>query len=272
MLQRRGRAPGERGRIDLHLHLPLHAGLRTRHRIVRRRRRPRGREHGRDLLRERVDRQDRDVRRRLRGSRTGERVQRLEENVGRRHEHDARDAERDRLRALARDERNGVARLCLQRRGELLVEDDLAGLQRAAQEPERVEVLEVIQRHGEDRPVSGRDRAGGRDVRHARERCRCDRGGLEHIGLLRDSRCGTLRGGVRAHRRLPVDRDAAHRAAGHRLKRVPDEEDHRAEQRDRGREREDTDEGAAGRAHKADERQTGERDHSSAGLSTIRPS
>ena len=80
--------------------------------------------------------------------------------VGRGDERDPADAE---PHAAARRGRgvsvDRVARLHLQRRRELLVEDDLARLQRAAQEAERLDVREVAGRHGQDRAGAGADRA-----------------------------------------------------------------------------------------------------------------
>ena len=46
---------------------------------------------------------------------------------------------------------------------------------------------------------------------------------------------------LRRDRPLPVERDGACRARGHRAQRVADEQDHRAQQADRGREHEDAD-------------------------------
>ncbi len=209
----------------------------------------------------------------LRGRRSRERVQRLEEDVGRTDDGDARHAERDRLRAPRADERDGVARFGLQRRGELLVEHDLTLSQRPAQVAERREMAEVVPaRHGEDRAVAGADRARGGDVRHPGERRGCDGSRTEDVLLVRNTGGRARRGGIRADRRLPVDRHAANGAAGHRLQRMPDEEQHRAEQRDGGGEREHAQNGAAGRAQQTDEREPRERDHASTGLSTICPS
>ena len=71
-------------------------------------------------------REDRDVRGRLRGRRAEQRVERLEEHVGRRDERDPAHAEPHRRARRVAASAHRVARLRLERRRELLVEDDLA--------------------------------------------------------------------------------------------------------------------------------------------------
>jgi len=81
---------------------------------------------------------------------TMQRVERLEQDVGRGHERDPADAEPPRRHAFACEQRNRVARLDLQSRGELLVERDRAWSERPPQEAERPHVREVGRRDGED--------------------------------------------------------------------------------------------------------------------------
>ena len=90
------------------------------------RRRDRG-QFARDGARERGQRHDRGVGRRLRGRRAEQRVERLEDDVGRGDQPDAGDAEGQRPGAGPRSHRDGVADPRLQRGGELLVEHDRPG-------------------------------------------------------------------------------------------------------------------------------------------------
>src|SRR5436853_2592279 len=97
-----GRAAGERVRVDLDLDLPLRAGERARNRrCARCRSADRGKQR-RDTMLEGVEREDGDVRGRLGRSRAGERVQRLEEDVGSGDDGNAGDGKTKWLRALSR--------------------------------------------------------------------------------------------------------------------------------------------------------------------------
>ena len=95
--------------------------------------------------------------RRLGGRRAEQRVERLEEHVGRGDERDAADAEALRPAPRPRRQRDRVAELRLQRRGELLVEHDLARPQRAAQEAEGLRCVRGSRagRRGSSRRRSG---------------------------------------------------------------------------------------------------------------------
>ena len=66
----------------------------------------------------------------------------------------------------------------------------------------------------------------------AGERRRRRRRRLGHPWLARDSARDGGGGATAGHWALPVERDAAHRASGHRPERVADEEHHRPEQPD----------------------------------------
>jgi hypothetical protein len=145
------------------------------------------RQCGSHLACERVEREDRNVRRRLSGRRAYQRIQGLEENVPRRHESDAGDFETHRLHAPPRRQEDRVADLRLERRRQLLVEDDAALLEPAVQKPDCVESSGVVRRDGENRARPGTDGAdAGRHVLDARERRRRDRLSGENAGLPRD--------------------------------------------------------------------------------------
>ena len=171
-LERSRRASAERMRIDLGLHLPLDARLRSGDRRGARVDRCDGTQRRCNVMRERRQRQNRDVRGRLCGSGADEWVERLEEDVRRRDDRDAADAERARFRSRSRLQDDLVAGLHAQRRRQLLVEDDLPRLQRPAQEPEGLDVVQIAGRHGEDRAGAGGNRPGGSAMLRACERCR----------------------------------------------------------------------------------------------------
>ena len=267
----RGASSQRRG-IDLRLDLPLDA----RHGAGeggRGRGRERGRAQGRgDRARERREGQDRDVGGRLGRRGADERVQGLEEDVGRGDERDAAHAEPVGASSGAGSHENGVAGLHLERRCELLVEHDLAGAEPAAEEPEGVDVAEVAWRHREDRSRSGADRADRRPVLGAGER----RGGrgrrLEHARLVRHGGSDAERGAVRRHRPLPVHGHAPGGAARHRPQRVPDEEQHGAEQRDGSRQCERAHRRPPGRPQESRHRERRENGHAATSAATTRPS
>src|SRR5262249_61643778 len=109
-----------------------------------------GRQLRREPALEGPKRHDRNVCRRLRWSGTEQRIERLEEDVGGGHKRDPAYPVGLLGGAGPRSQLHDVARLDLQSRGELLVEDDPAWLQAPAQEPERVQPIEVVRRPGKD--------------------------------------------------------------------------------------------------------------------------
>jgi hypothetical protein len=135
-----------------------------------------------------------------------------------------------------------------------------------------VEVREIAGRHGEDRACARADRSGRRDVLDAGEGRRRDGRRGEHARLATHSGGDPLCGGVGADGPLPVDRNALHRALRHRPERVADEEQHRGEQRDGQRKRDEPSGGASRRADEADDGEPGESRHALRCSRTIRPS
>ena len=124
-----------------------------------------------------------------------------------------------------------------------------------------MDVREVAGRHGEDRAGAGADRPRHRRVLDAGEGRGGDRRRRKHAGLARDAARDRARRRVRADRPLPVERHAADGARGHRPERVTDEEEHRGEQRDRGRERHEPRGGTTGGTHEPDDCELCERAH-----------
>src|SRR5439155_11721850 len=100
------------------------------------------------------------------------------------HDRDTTQPETLRLRSLAGSDRHCVADVSLERRGELLVEDDLVGLQGAVQQTERLDVTQVVAWHGEDRAGPGLDPPDRSLVLSGREGSGRGRRGLEDAGLL----------------------------------------------------------------------------------------
>ena len=216
LLQGVCRAAVERSCAELDLYLPLGPGLRAGNRRGARRLADGG-QRRRDFCRQGRERQDRDVGRRLCRRRAEQGIERLEQLVGSGDEGDAADAKVQRRRPAARRQRDGVSGLHLQRRGELLVEDDLARLERAAQEAEGADSGEVVGRYSQDRARSGVDRARSRGaVFDSRERRGRGRGRLGDPRLSRDLLRDGLRGAAALHRALPVQRHAPGSACGHR--------------------------------------------------------
>ena len=143
-------------------------------------------------------------------------------------------------------EANGLPDPCLERRGHLLVEHDLAGPQGTLKHPERPDVREVVRRHRENRAAArpGRARRAGRGAARPAARSRWPTPAQFPAGGRRRRRPAAP--GRQDRRPLPVERDAANRACRHRLQRVADEQQHRSEQRGRGAEDDDPDEGRPG--------------------------
>ena len=133
--------------VDLGLHLPLDSSLCAGDRGGAGAGGRDRRQHRRKRAGEGRERQDRDVGRWLGGRRTEQRVERLEEHIGRRDQRDTADAEAMRPRAGPGRKRHRVAGRDLERGGELLVEDDLPATERAAQKAESADVIEIARRH-----------------------------------------------------------------------------------------------------------------------------
>ena len=232
--ERRGRAARlERGAVELRLHLPLDAllsaGLGVGQRAGGRDRRQLPTE--RSL--ERPELHDHRVLGRLRGGGANRGVERLEDLIGGGDKADARDLVGLGLRAGLRNELDGVADLGLEGRGHLLVEDDAARLQRAVEQAEGVDVVRVVRGDGEDGAV-GCGRAAGRAcVGRGCERGGRRRRGLCHARLLGHCLSRALRLRRRGDGTLPVERNLAHGRRRGASQGVPDEEEHRREQRDR---------------------------------------
>ena len=188
---------------------------------------------------------------RLRRSGSEQRVERLEDHVGRGDQRHARHGEAARPGAGAGGQGDGVPDPGLQGGGELLVEHDRVRAQRALQEAERVDVRKVAVGHRQNRAAARVRGAGGPGVRGRGERRGRCRGGLLDAGLPRHARRYAASVGVGADRALPVQRHAADRRAGHRPQRMTDEQQHRAQQRHRRGEHDHAHERPSGRAEQA---------------------
>ena len=104
------------------------------------------------------------------------------------------------------------------------------GSQRAAQEAEGLDVVEVAGRHGEDRAGAGADRARpARGARCAGERRRRGGGRLQRRRAARATPRGDSSAAARSEPTGPCQSSGTLRIAlaGHRPQRVPDEEQHR---------------------------------------------
>ena len=207
-------AARQRGRIDLRLYLPLHAGLGTGYR-------GRGGARGRcavgrcQLAGEGGKRHHDDLGGRLCRRRAKQWVQRLEQDVGRSHQRDPANGERPRRSAWYRCDRDGVADPGLERRGELLVEHHLTRRQSALQEPHRVKTAGVAGWYGQDGAVRRLHQPRGCVMRRAGER-RGRRGvggpNTRFVGSGRHQLVACLLGRDRS---LPVKRHATNRRRRH---------------------------------------------------------
>ena len=138
-----------------------------------------------------------------------------------------------------RGQRDGVADPGLQRGGELLVEHDRARRQRALQQAEGVDVGQVSRGHREDLAAAGARRAARAAVSAAGERGGGGGGRLLDPGLGGHGGGDSAGLGKGSDGSLPVERDAADGGPRHRPQRVADEQEHRSQQRHRGRQNSD---------------------------------
>ena len=256
-LQRRGRAAGaERRRIELRLDLPLHPLLGARLGVGGC---ARGRDRGQHPAQRPLEGggfHDHRVAGRLGRGRAHARVERLEHLVGGRDQRDPGDLVALRRARRAGHERDRVADPRLKRGRRLLVEEDAAGPKRSVQQAEGVDVTVVARRDGEHRPLArlAVARPGPSGTSSRTEPWPSPMPAA--IPGWRATALATRRSCLyEATGPLPVERHLANGAGRRRAQRLPDEQQHAGEQRDRGGDHDDSQHRAARAADEPGERE-----------------